>query len=193
MHRHGKINFSFAEWLPFREILSLQNFHTSKSLQKITASKSLNTYSSFALLLFISFKVIQRFQSWIPGLQTETQSASHSGPIPPESSSYLWGGQMSCLQLQSLERAPHPSHSVLWLFVWVCVCMHVCALLLKYTMRVCKSSAISTVVTYVKPRSFAPFLTYPSSSTSSSALCASAVSCPLPRPWHRPSTANCLP
>lgn len=66
-------------------------------------------------------------------------------------------------------------------------CVHVCA---QYTLRVCKSSSWSTIVTYVNPRSFASFFTYPSSSW---ALYAFAASSHLPRPWHLPSTFSCLP
>lgn len=57
---------------------------------------------------------------------------------------------MSCLQRKGLERVPDHSHLLQSEFV--------SALLLKCTMRVCKSSARSTIVTYVNPRSLAPFL-----------------------------------
>lgn len=126
-------------------------------------------------------------------LQTETQSASHSGPFLPESSSYLCGRQMSCLQWQGLERARHHSHSnfrslCLSLCVRVHVCM--CRLLLEYILCVCKSSASSAIVAYVNPRSFALFFIYPSPSTSCLALCTFAASSHLPWPWHWPSTIN---
>lgn len=64
------------------------------------------------------------------------------------------------------------------------------ALLLESTVRVCKSSARSTIFIYVNPRSFAPFFTYPSFSTSSLALWAFVASSNLPWPWHRPSTTH---
>lgn len=150
--------------------------------------KQILEYTFRYCFFFNSKKVLKDFN-----LQTEkeTQCASHSGPIPPESSSYLLGRQMSCLQWQGLERAPHHSHSDLTQSLHLRLCVHVCALLLEYAMRVCKSSARSRVVAYVNPRSFAPFFIYPSSSTSSSAIC--AVSSHLPQPWHLPSTFKCLP
>lgn len=49
-------------------------------------------------VLFHPQKFFEGVKSCMLSLQTKTQSASRSGPISPESSSYLRGQQTSCLQ-----------------------------------------------------------------------------------------------
>lgn len=80
-------------------------------------------------------------------------------------------------------RTPHCSHSVLWVFVRVCGCV----LVLEYPVCVCKS--LSTVFTYVNPKSFV-FSLFLAILLSSSSL---FMQLPphLSRPWHWISAFFC--
>lgn len=93
---------------------------------------------------------------------------------------------------RALNVPPHPSLSVLRVFVWVCACSaRVRALLLEYTMRVCKSSAGSTASHLCKSKVFCSF---PRMSLFLHILFGS-LCFPLIclRPWHWPSTVSALP
>lgn len=151
----------------------------------MTASKTFNTKFCVIARHFIKV-VFQRYQPWTLSLQRDTQPASYSRPNWSEPLSYLRERQMSCLQWQGPEQAPHPSHSVLRVFEFFSVCFN------EYILRVCKCFARSTVDTYANPRSFAPLVTYPSFLISSLVLWAFDALSHLSRPSHRPPTIRCL-